>query len=110
MRNGSGLHTLHLRTGLLESRPVGRNLQFDIPGIEFGQQRPLFDAFALRDGDIEHLPRKLEGEVHGVIGRRQPCEVLVDDRRTGCRGDFDGTHGLGHRLAPGASAQEKDYD
>ena len=44
------LHTLHLRTGLLESRPVGRNLQFDIPGIEFGQQRPFLDAFALRDG------------------------------------------------------------
>ena len=31
-------------------------------------------------------------------------------KRQGCRGDFDGTHGLGHRLAPGASAQEKDYD
>ena len=88
------LHALLLRAGLLEGRAGRRDLQLDVPGVEFGEQLPLLHARALRNGHVEDLPRHLEGEVHSVVGSSHAGEILVDKSRAGSRRHL---HGAYHR-------------
>ena len=91
------LHALLLRAGLLEGRARRRHLQLDVPGVQFGEQRPFLHALPLRDGNVEDLPRHLESEVHGIVGGGHTGKILVDDAcARGCR-DLHGTHRLGSR-------------
>ena len=101
------LHPVELRTGLFISRPVGIDLQLDIPRIEFRDKRPLTHAVPLRHGHAEHLPRNLEGEVYRVVGRGETGEILIEILGMGGDDDLDGTHLPHGRGGAAAGSRER---
>ena len=113
LRNGPVVEqppdTLEVGTGLLIGRAVGVDLQLDVARVELGKQFAPLHLLALRDGDREHLPREFEGQIDGIVGCGQTDEILVDDRRIGCRLGLDRTHCIHRRgfAAPAAAQRQQ---
>lgn len=103
------LHALLLRTGLFKGRTGRRHLQFDVPGVELGEQSSLLHALSLRNGDIEDLPRNFESEIYGVVGCSHAGKILVDEAGTRGRRDLHGTHRLGSRGSAAARPGKQGY-